>query len=251
MKKISLLLAILIMAVTLAGCGTQKAVEDVDIVAGDLHSDQMEEAEEAEDVEDTTIDQEPKYLNVISDEQLNSIYPDEDIRDYVKEFLGDTVPNIEIRDLEGNAFDLESLRGKDYVLEFMGTWCPACKSTSPHIEEFKRLNPDKEVFVITFSDTEEDIIKYKEENELTDAIYMVNLTEQEFKELYKLRYVPTFFFVDKEGITQFIYIGDLTTEFLEDMYYGSFGYEETVEEIEETILEEVVEEEIVEDSNKD
>lgn len=215
MKKLSLILALLIMTVSLVGCGNQ-------VSNNDIHNNKSEGTKE-------TVKKEQKYLDVISEDQLEAIYPDEEIRGYAKDFLGQTVPNMEIRDLEGNVFDLESLRGKDFVMEFIGTWCPACKATSPHIDEFKRLHPDKEVFVIAFADTKEDILAYKEENGLTQPIYMTNLSEDEFKELYQLKYVPAFFFVDKEGTIQFLYIGDLTTDFLEDMYYGSFGAEVTDE----------------------
>lgn len=237
LKKIILTLGILVLSISMVGCQGQNKTVDKEVDLKEVISEEVENKEDSTDlqvqdikIQEVKVDEVDsnglKYLDVISEEQLEKVFPDKELKDYAKKFLGQSIPNFEIKNLDGEVIDIESLRGKDFVLEFMGTWCPACKSSAPHVEEFKRLNPDKEVLVVTFADTKEDILRYNKENGFTYPIHMSNISEDEFARLYELKYVPSFFFVDKDGTIQFIYVGDITTEFLSDMYDGSFGANE-------------------------
>lgn len=49
--------------------------------------------------------------------------------------LNDTVPNFKIENKEGQAIDMQALRGKVVFLNFFATWCPSCRAEMPHIEK--------------------------------------------------------------------------------------------------------------------
>ena len=172
-------------------------------------------------ITDTGVNQD--YLKVMTQEEFDSLYKDEEIKSYAKKFIGKKFPNINIKLPDSNEISTDSLKGSNYVIEFMGTWCPVCKSIKPQIEEFERLNPDKKIFTVGFSNTEEELKTFVEENGFTNPIHTMTTPQEEFDKAFELKFVPTFFFVDKEGIVQYIFIGDLNVKMLENMYLMSFG----------------------------
>ncbi len=48
---------------------------------------------------------------------------------------GQIAPAFVIRDVDGNAFDLQAQRGNVVLLDFMGSRCPACVLEMPHLVE--------------------------------------------------------------------------------------------------------------------
>jgi thiol-disulfide isomerase/thioredoxin len=49
--------------------------------------------------------------------------------------VGDTVPEIALVDLSGDAVHLSELRGRGVVLNFWATWCPPCRREMPMLDE--------------------------------------------------------------------------------------------------------------------
>jgi cytochrome c biogenesis protein CcmG, thiol:disulfide interchange protein DsbE len=52
--------------------------------------------------------------------------------------LGQPAPALVVQDLNGQTFDLASLRGKVVVINFWATWCPPCRQEMPALDAFYR-----------------------------------------------------------------------------------------------------------------
>ena len=50
------------------------------------------------------------------------------------ELIGTTAPSTTLRDLSGNAFQLDKFRGKPLVVNFWATWCGPCIKEMPMLE---------------------------------------------------------------------------------------------------------------------
>ena len=65
---------------------------------------------------------------------------------------GKPAPQIQLVDLDGNAFDLAQHRGKPVVLNFWSTWCQPCKIEHPLLVRAPSMYPDVTFLGVIYSD---------------------------------------------------------------------------------------------------
>ncbi len=68
--------------------------------------------------------------------------------------LPDHAPALPLTLTDGSARGLADYAGKPLVLYFWATWCPACKITSPTVDQFARSHPEVAVVGIALDDPE-------------------------------------------------------------------------------------------------
>jgi len=70
--------------------------------------------------------------------------------------IGGQVPELGLKDLQGNVLELKSLRGKYVVLDFWGSWCTWCIKGFPKLKEYYSKYRDRlEIVGIDCNDTAE------------------------------------------------------------------------------------------------
>ena len=70
--------------------------------------------------------------------------------------IGGQVPELGLKDLNGNVLELNSLRGKYVVLDFWGSWCTWCIKGFPNLKEYYAKYKDRlEIVGIDCNDTAE------------------------------------------------------------------------------------------------
>ena len=70
--------------------------------------------------------------------------------------IGGQVPELGLKDLQGNVLELKSLRGKYVVLDFWGSWCTWCIKGFPKLKEYYAKYKDQlEIVGIDCNDTAE------------------------------------------------------------------------------------------------
>ncbi|KXA91893.1 hypothetical protein AKJ63_00550 [candidate division MSBL1 archaeon SCGC-AAA259D18] len=136
--------------------------------------------------------------------------------------LGQKTPDFTLTSLEGEKVSLSDLRGKVVVLDFMATWCPTCRESAEKLGPFYEAHRDNDLVIIsvdvTPGETESQLREFKEE---TDAGWTFALDEggsREEEELgevarkYKVRFIPTYYLVGREGIIKGKWEGEKTSQ---------------------------------------
>lgn len=131
-------------------------------------------------------------------------------------------------DINGEMFDMASLKGQKYViLDFWASWCRPCRQSNPHLKELYRKYKDKGLEVVCVSDDDMTPDKWREAVEkdgiqaFRHVLRGLKQTENgldrsgDISDRYGIHSLPTKILIDKEGMIIGRYGGGGGTE--EDM----------------------------------
>lgn len=112
-----------------------------------------------------------------------------------------------LQDLSGQTVSLSDYKGKVVFIDFWATWCPPCRQSIPVVEnlyeEYK--NNDKLVILgINLNEDKSTIVKFVEEQKIN---YKVLMSDSKVLSNYKVRGIPAFFIIDKNGKIYNKYVG--------------------------------------------
>lgn len=127
---------------------------------------------------------------------------------------GFLAPDIPLTTLDGQSARLNDLRGNAVILNFWASWCPPCRAEMPALQQVHNQFQGKGLVVLAMHATSQDTIdaavRFLSNNNLSlpvsydfDGIAI---------EKYKVRALPTTFFIDAEGIIQDISVGGPMSE---------------------------------------
>lgn len=194
MKKSILALSLSAFMLTLAGCSEDTAPNEKEEVKSEMTEEQVEKT-------DNTLD-------------FELLFPNEEIREYAKEMIGTEAPDFEMQNLAGKEVKLSDLKGKNVIVEVASTTCPACIEAHPSVDKFKKLS-EGEVTVLTVfpNENKEAVEKFFTTNSYQrDETVIAGEGTNTMVQDYQVQYTPTFLFVDKEGIIQFVHVGSELNE---------------------------------------
>lgn len=122
--------------------------------------------------------------------------------------VGMKAPNIKTKDIDGNAFDLNSKQGKMVLLEFWGTWCGPCKADHPALEILnKNLKKNNiELIGIIYDRNEAKAIDYVKEHNLDWQHVFIEMFSDIGEQVtgdFLVSGYPTYILIDEKGIIRF------------------------------------------------
>jgi cytochrome c biogenesis protein CcmG/thiol:disulfide interchange protein DsbE len=114
--------------------------------------------------------------------------------------VGEKAPEVEIARADGSTFKLSALHGKDVILHFWATWCPACKVEMPHFS--KMLKADGSIVFLGIS-----VDKESERAAATNMMAALGLpwamlNDAKSNGLGKPRSLPLTYVIDAEGVVK-------------------------------------------------
>ena len=128
--------------------------------------------------------------------------------------VGDPAPDFTIFSLDGQLVSFDELHDRAVIINLWTTWCEPCKAEMPLLEAASQKHAENlTVLGINEGDKKYDVKSYIKEENIT---FRVLLDESEnVGYLYGIVGYPTSIFIDKNGIIQAIYLGELSHEQLE------------------------------------
>ena len=125
-------------------------------------------------------------------------------------YPGNAALDFSFTDFNGKSYRLSDFRGKVVLLEFMTSWCPACKVEHGHIERLYETYRDGDLVIITISieNNFDDAKRFWVENNV-EWIMTWNMS---LASLYGVYYIPTIIIIDRDGVIRFRDEGIVTYE---------------------------------------
>lgn len=124
-------------------------------------------------------------------------------------------PPFTLSNLAGKQVSLAEYKGKPLLINVWATWCAPCVAELPELQNLHNARKD----VLTLLE-----INYKEPRDLVTAFikknnYTMDVLLDEKGDVgrdYQMFGLPTSYFVDRAGVIQYTYMGDMTKEIIND-----------------------------------
>lgn len=124
--------------------------------------------------------------------------------------IGQTAPDFSLTTLDGESFSLSALKGQPVVLNFWATWCGPCRRELPALQSSAERYRDLVTIVgIDQAEDADTVQGYVDELGLTFPIPMD--TDGKVGEAYRVRGLPTTYFIDSEGIIERVWVGEMNS----------------------------------------
>jgi cytochrome c biogenesis protein CcmG/thiol:disulfide interchange protein DsbE len=127
---------------------------------------------------------------------------------------GFLAPAFELEMLEGGYSSLSDYRGQVVILNLWASWCPPCRAEMPAIQSVYEQYRDRGLTVIAINMTYQDgaaaAASFIGEHGLTFPVLLdrTGLVGN----LYRMRALPTTFFIDREGVIREVVVGGPMSE---------------------------------------
>lgn len=121
--------------------------------------------------------------------------------------IGNLAPDFQLQNLEGKPVSLDDLRGKPIVLNFWATWCGPCVDEMPYLQQVREEWSAKGVMLlaINIDASSSEVSQFLQAHKLSLSVLLG--AKADVAARYNIRYIPTTFFIDKDGIIQAMKVG--------------------------------------------
>jgi len=120
---------------------------------------------------------------------------------------GEVAPGFSLKDVNGNAVTLNSLKGKVVFLTFWATWCPSCKEELPDLNNLQQKYADKgfTVLSICIESSETVVATYLKKHPVTFSVLVDK--EGAAAEAFRFSGLPASFLIGKDGLIRYKHSG--------------------------------------------
>ncbi len=128
---------------------------------------------------------------------------------------GQIAPDFELAGLDGKPLRLSELRGRPVIVNFWATWCAPCRQEMPLLQETAERYGDQGLVVLGVDVGEDAAAVGNFARSLGVEFPILLDTTQHVSDRYRVYGLPTSFFIDREGVVDFRFIGPLDANRIE------------------------------------
>ena len=116
--------------------------------------------------------------------------------------VGKQAPDFQLPNLEGETASLNDFKGKPILLNFWASWCGPCRYEMPYMQDIYEEWPDNELVLMTINlgDSPAKVQEFLQTSNLSLPVLLDS--HNEVAKQYAIQYLPTTFFIDKDGVIQ-------------------------------------------------
>jgi len=120
--------------------------------------------------------------------------------------VGALAPDFTLPSLDGEVVKLDEKRGQPVLVNFWGTWCTYCRRQMPYLQAaFEEKGQEVKFIAIDVGKGSGTVRRYVDD---TGIGFIVALNRNRaVASAYNIRYYPTTFFVDEQGVIKYIKLG--------------------------------------------
>lgn len=116
-------------------------------------------------------------------------------------------PDFSVEDINGKTHKLSDYLGRNMVVVFWATWCPACNLEIPHLIELRKTFTEDKLAILAISNEEPERLKqFAEAKGINYTIASLGDSRLP-KPFTDVTAIPTTFFIDPEGNIKFAALG--------------------------------------------
>lgn len=122
----------------------------------------------------------------------------------LKSFVNRPLPALPLTTLDGQPFDVQSLKGKIVLLDFFASWCGLCKAELPHVKAaFSKYQSDPDVtFVLVSIDQDMNRLK-RYLNDMKFPFRVARLAIDSAEAQMGFDNVPAAYYIDRGGVVRY------------------------------------------------
>jgi len=130
--------------------------------------------------------------------------------------VGQPAPEFVLERPDGTVTHLADYRGSVVLLNFWATWCAPCRAEMPEIEQIYQRNRERgfEVFAINLQESPTEVQTFMADLGLSFPALLDR--DGGTSRAYRARALPSSFLIDRKGTVQYVRIGTLTHDTLEE-----------------------------------
>ena len=120
---------------------------------------------------------------------------------------GKPAPDFQLNTLDGQSVSLSDLKGKPVLLNFWATWCGPCRIEMPFLQQIydEWRGRGLVLLAINIGENPSQIAEFMQSQGLSFPVLLDS--DGEIAQKYNIQYIPSTFFIDKDGIIQDMKVG--------------------------------------------
>jgi thiol-disulfide isomerase/thioredoxin len=109
-------------------------------------------------------------------------------------------PAFALKTFDGKWVRLSDLKGRPVVLDFWATWCRPCRTSMPHLDELQKRYGHQGLVVIGLSVDEGSQAQVRRFAQSLGVTFRLGMANDHVLDDYgPIRFLPTTFFIDRQG----------------------------------------------------
>lgn len=115
-------------------------------------------------------------------------------------------PGFALPTLDGETVKLDELRGQPVLVNFWATWCSFCRRQMPYLQAaFEEKGQEVKFIAIDIGESSATVRQYIDDTGIGFTVALDR--NRAVASAYNIRYYPTTFFVDEQGVIKHITLG--------------------------------------------